>query len=73
LNHALITLVSDADSDVRKQAAQSLSDFPGDPRAIPALKRLLDDPNSDVRDAAKWTLKQLGEDPARTSKPANAK
>lgn len=43
----------------------------GDPKAIPALKKLLNDPDSELHDAAAEALKKLGDNPPPASQPAS--
>lgn len=66
----LIERLSDADADVREQAAYTLGQL-GDPRAIAPLRFLLDSPNPmtwKVRKAANQALAQLEDKPRRQRK-----
>ena len=66
----LIERLSDADADVREQAAYTLGQL-GDPRAIAPLRFLLDSPNPmtwKVREAANQALAQLEDKPRQRRK-----
>lgn len=59
VNH-LIALTSHEDAGLRGDTAELLGNI-GDPRATPALERLLSDPDEDVREAAAEALEKLQE------------
>lgn len=56
----LIDALKHDDWTVRYRAAQAIGTL-GDPRATPALIRLLDDPVKDVRKNAAWALGEVGD------------
>lgn len=59
--------LSDADEQVRQNAAWILAEFGASATAAPALMKSLDDPNEKVRRYAVWALAELNELPHETA------
>jgi HEAT repeat protein len=64
----LLSLLADSVERVRFAAVQAVREL-HDPRAIPALKKLLDDPEPAIREHAAIALEELGVKPQPASHP----